>query len=352
MTAVTAPPPAALPGQSPGRAGGPRPPDVVEQAPAISRRARLAGWSASFLLLAAVVLVASHLAEEREMAALMRRAQPAWLLAAAVLQLATYSCAAGVWHRVLSRAGARRRLAELFPLGLAQLFTDQAVPSVGLSGNLLVVKGLVRRGVGRPLAVGAVLVNLVASRLAYSLALAGALTVLGWRGELGPALLAAALVFTLVAVLPLLLLLPLRHRLGGVAARLRRFALVRPLAEALAEAPGSLLADRGLLVQTTGLELAIFLLDASTLGVMLLAVGAPAAPPLVFAAFVMASVAGTLAFVPGGVGIFEGASVAALHLLGVPIVAALAATLLLRGFTFWLPMLPGLWLARRELRAR
>jgi hypothetical protein len=31
---------------------------------------------------------------------------------------------------------------------------------------------------------------------------------------------------------------------------------------------------------------------------------------------------------------------------------ALAATLLLRGFTFWLPMLPGLWLARRELRGR
>lgn len=31
---------------------------------------------------------------------------------------------------------------------------------------------------------------------------------------------------------------------------------------------------------------------------------------------------------------------------------ALAATLLLRGPTLWLPMLPGLWLMRRELRAR
>jgi hypothetical protein len=28
---------------------------------------------------------------------------------------------------------------------------------------------------------------------------------------------------------------------------------------------------------------------------------------------------------------------------------AVAATLLLRGFTLWLPMLPGLWLARREM---
>jgi len=29
-----------------------------------------------------------------------------------------------------------------------------------------------------------------------------------------------------------------------------------------------------------------------------------------------------------------------------------AATLMLRGLTFWLPMLPGVWLARREVGGR
>jgi uncharacterized membrane protein YbhN (UPF0104 family) len=53
--------------------------------------------------------------------------------------------------------------------------------------------------------------------------------------------------------------------------------------------------------------------------------------------------------VPGGVGTFEGTCVVVLRSHGVPLEAALAATLLLRGFTFWLPMAPGLWLARREL---
>ncbi len=38
-----------------------------------------------------------------------------------------------------------------------------------------------------------------------------------------------------------------------------------------------------------------------------------------------------------------------LHLFSVPLEAALASVLLLRGFTFWLPMIPGLWLARREM---
>ncbi|MDN7151711.1 lysylphosphatidylglycerol synthase domain-containing protein [Paraburkholderia sp. WS6] len=56
---------------------------------------------------------------------------------------------------------------------------------------------------------------------------------------------------------------------------------------------------------------------------------------------------------PVGLGTFEAASVAMLSLLGVSVEAARAGTLLLRGLTFWLPMLPGIWLARREIsRAR
>jgi uncharacterized membrane protein YbhN (UPF0104 family) len=50
-----------------------------------------------------------------------------------------------------------------------------------------------------------------------------------------------------------------------------------------------------------------------------------------------------------GLGTFEATCVAMLRTLGVPLEAALMATLLLRGFTLWLPMLPGLLLARREL---
>jgi uncharacterized membrane protein YbhN (UPF0104 family) len=42
--------------------------------------------------------------------------------------------------------------------------------------------------------------------------------------------------------------------------------------------------------------------------------------------------------------------VTTLKLIGVPVAAGLAATLLFRFFTFWLPMAPGLILARRETR--
>jgi glycosyltransferase 2 family protein len=44
-----------------------------------------------------------------------------------------------------------------------------------------------------------------------------------------------------------------------------------------------------------------------------------------------------------------GARTLMLALLGMPLEAALSATILLRGVTFWLPMVPGVLIARREL---
>ena len=55
----------------------------------------------------------------------------------------------------------------------------------------------------------------------------------------------------------------------------------------------------------------------------------------------LSTLARTLGVVPGGLGVFEAVSVTTLKLIGVPVAAGLAATLLFRFFTFWLPMAPG-----------
>jgi uncharacterized membrane protein YbhN (UPF0104 family) len=60
----------------------------------------------------------------------------------------------------------------------------------------------------------------------------------------------------------------------------------------------------------------------------------------------LASVAETVSLIPGGVGTFDAACVGLLNFLEVPLETALAGTLLLRGFTLWLPLLPGLYLLR------
>ena len=116
----------------------------------LKQKRTAAAWMLGMLLLATFIAVTAHHIEGRRFAELLRRAQPAWLGAAAALQVVTYLCAAAVWQRALRRnGGVRRSVRSLAPLGLAKLFADQALPSTGLSGTLLVVRGLLRRGIPR-----------------------------------------------------------------------------------------------------------------------------------------------------------------------------------------------------------
>jgi len=99
-------------------------------------------------------------------------------------------------------------------------------------------------------------------------------------------------------------------------------------------------------------QLATIVNDALTMWVLLLALGVHAPLPLVFASFMVSTLLRTVSIVPAGIGPFEAASVATLTLANVPITAALAATLAFRALSFWLPLGPGLWLARAATRRR
>jgi uncharacterized protein (TIRG00374 family) len=117
--------------------------------------------------------------------------------------------------------------------------------------------------------------------------------------------------------------------------------------DAVGAAPVDVLHSRWFWCRAFVLQVAVLLLDGSTLFVLLVAVGAQPHPVAVLGSFMMATaVTGTLPL-PGNLGTFEAALVAMLHLAGVRIEPALAAALLLRGFTIWLPMIPGLWYSRR-----
>jgi hypothetical protein len=309
-----------------------------------------AAWLTGALLLLALVLVVAHVGEGRRFVELLREARPGWLGVAALLQAGTYVCAAGVWQRALRANGVRLGVGGLVPLGLAKLFADQALPSVGLSGTLLVVRALLRRGISRGIAVTVMLAGLMSYYVAYAFAVAVSLAVLWRHGEFHRALVALAFVFALPAAGAPLAIFWLRGRAGRSLPRpLLRLPGARALLDALAQAPHGAIFGPRLACETSVLEFAVFLLDAATLEATLLAVGIPLAPGATFACFIIASMVASIAWVPGGLGTFEGTCVAMLHVHGVGLEAALAAVLLLRGFSFWLPMLPGLWIARREM---
>jgi hypothetical protein len=309
-------------------------------------------WLSGGLLLVAVGIVIARRGEELRFADLLKHARPSWLLLAAILQAGTYACAAGAWQRVLMRQHIRTSLWQLIPLGLAKLFMDQMVPSAGLSGTLLVVRALKRRGVPDGASVSAVVVGLLGFHLAYGLALATALVLLAMSGDLTHRMLSLTILagFLIGAMIVALLRLS-QGRRGPVRGLLMRIPGFKGFLQELNDVPKEALHDRTLLLQTTGLQFGIFVLDAATLGVCLAALGTTASFPGLFVALVIASLVATITIIPSGLGTFDVTLLGMLHLTGVSVTIGVGAVLLFRGFTLMLPLLPGLWLARREMKA-
>jgi uncharacterized protein (TIRG00374 family) len=315
-----------------------------------SRRLWLA-WLSGVLLLGVVAIVISRRGEELRFADLLKQAHPGWLLLAVLLQIGTYACAAGAWQRVLARQKIHTSLWQLIPLGLAKLFMDQVVPSAGLSGTLLVVRALKRRGVPDGASVAAVVVGLLGFHLAYGLALVTAIVLLALSGDLSRRMLAIAIVSTLlIAVMIVALLWLARGRKGPVKRWLMRIPMLKGFLQELHDAPKEALHDKPLLLETTLLQFGIFVLDAATVSICLAALGATASVTGVFAALVIASLVATLTPIPSGLGTFDATMLAMLHLVGISTTVGVGAVLLFRGFTLMLPLFPGLWLARREMR--
>jgi uncharacterized protein (TIRG00374 family) len=315
-----------------------------------SRLRSLGLWAMGLVGFVAVVLVALHFGSLQRMLELARSARPGWLLVAFVAQGATYLSAAFVWRQALQCAGHPLPLRALVPLGIAKVFTDQVLPSGGISGTMLVVRGLIRRRVPAGIAMAAMLVGLVSYDGAYLIVVLASASALWIQHRMNLPLVIGVAIFVVVTIAVPAAVLALkrwgqRKPIAWVSKCLGGTALLQELTDA----PTELLRSPWLLMQTVALQLAIFLLDAMTLWLAFNAVGEVPALWVVFVSFAIASMVATIGPIPVGLGTFEATSVGMLSLLGVSIEAALAGTLLLRGLTFWLPMLPGLWLARREL---
>jgi glycosyltransferase 2 family protein len=317
-----------------------------------ARKRGEAAWAVGLLCLLVVVLVVVRASSLERSIALARAARPGWLLIALAAQVGTYLCAALVWRQPLRDSGYPLSMRVLVRLGIVKIFTDQALPSAGLGGSLMAIRGLLRHGVPRTIALTALLSSLLSRDIAFLMVVFVSAAMLSLHHAAGIALFVGVGVFLLVLLLvPAMLFALRRWNRNPYVSLLGKWLHLSRLIESFNDVPLDLLLNRRLLVRTIALQLAIFLLDAGTLWLALGAVGAPTRFWAAFASFVVASMVTTVGPVPVGLGTFEAASVGMLRLLGVPIEAALAATLLLRGFTFWLPMLPGVWLARIELRA-
>jgi uncharacterized protein (TIRG00374 family) len=308
-------------------------------------------WFLAVLLIAGLVIAVLHWGDVKRFGKLLTEAKPLWLLAAAALQLATYFGLAAQWWLVLRRGRTPEEGTDLFRLTLAKHFADQVVPTAGMSGNVLLVDRLVSFGVPRENAIAALLLQIIAYYFSYALGALWVLVVLWWKSRMSLLLTGAVLVFLVVAAgIPALTLWLHKRGREKLPRFLANWSKTKSFFQIIGEAPARLVRNPQLIGSLTALNLAVFIADAATMQACIHALGVHAPLSAGYVAFMMASIAVILGPIPMGLGSFEAVSIAMLRLFGVPFEAAVSATLLFRGFTLWLPLLPGGLLLRRELK--
>lgn len=315
-------------------------------------RAGWRGWFVGAMIAAALVGAVLHWGELENFAGLVRRARPGWLLLALGLQLSTYAAVALGWRLVLERAEGRRPpMAALLRIALSKLFADQALPTAGMGGNVLLVDQLMALGAARGTAVAALLLSMIGYYASYLLFALAALFLLWLHGHATPLMVGLVTSLVLVAIAIPALALWLRARGSRpLPPRIERIGFIRGLLETVGKAPAALLGDRRLLLRVTACNAAIFAADSATLFACLHALGVPVGLPTALIAFILASIVVTLGPIPLGLGSFELVCTGMLRLLGVGLEASLAGTLMLRVLILWVPLVPGMVLLRGLVR--
>jgi len=308
---------------------------------------RWLSWILGVAAIAALVVFVVQLSEERAFMSMLERANPWWVIVAFALQLLTYAAEGAIWRIIARRTGATLSIGAAFRLSVTKLFVDQSLPSGGLSGAAVVAGALERRGIGRPIAIATLVVDIVGYYVAYLVALVSALVISRVQGHAGIVVVFPAVLFSSFAAAVIVVLLVFAGRGARSGAKPAWIPFLRRALLVIRRADRDVVRDLRNLLAAASLELAIILLDAATVWTLIRALGFDAPVVGVYAAFLVASLFRTISITPAGLGAFEAASVIALENAGVPLAVALSATLLFRGLSFWLPMLPGLVLARQ-----
>jgi Mg2+-importing ATPase len=304
-------------------------------------------WLVGVAALTTVITLGLRFSEGRAFLELAARAQPGWLLVGAVLQAGTYVTEGAIWFVISATATSRLRFGTTTRISLAKLFVDQALPSAGLSGSMVTVSALRAHGVPRRTVAAAIGLECAGFHSAHAAALGAALALGIARGHMNPFLMAGAALFVLVSISAAIAIVGIAGGAWRPWRWVRRITPMSRLFKFLQQANKHLVRSPRLLAVTFGLQLLIIALDTATMLAVIRSLGAAVPSTGVFLSFMTSSLLRTVGVVPGGLGTFDASSVVTLRMAGATLPVALSATLLFRGLSYWLPLLPGLWYARR-----
>ena len=310
-----------------------------------ARRRDRTGWLWALALAIGGLLLISQAPSLADAVAALVSVEPTWLLAGTALVIIRLAVAAISLQAVVTpRIGIRDGLS----LQLACTFVSRVTPE-GVGWVVVTQRHLERIGVPRPAAMAAIALKVAASGVTRVAIIVAVLAVVGTAEPVHlklPAidpLLLALVPVSLIGILVIALVLR-RHALAILRLAVAAVEAAWIGLRALAHEPARIVV---LLVSTAAMTMLAILV----LGVSAAASGADVPLIDVFVVYLASSAISALSPTPGNLGATELAFTAGFVAIGVLPGPALAAVLLYRLLTFWLPILPGL-VAYRYLAAR
>ena len=332
----------------------------------VARRggARHLAWVAVRILLVAAVaylgveLVIANSAELSGAASFLDRARWDWIAAAALAEVVSYLAFVQLQRRLLLAGGVRTPIGAMTAITLAGNAMNTTLPGGGAFATVFAYRQFRRRGADEALTTWTVVAFTLLTALTLALLAVAGLWVSGSDGPVAglwpliPLLLAipVALVAILLrpGVLSAVTVPPLRwvRRVTG----LPRVDPV-PVVHGLVERLGAVTPGIGDWVAGFGWALGNWLTDCLCLVLAFAAVGAGVPWRGLLVAYGAAQVAANLPITPGGLGVVEGSLTIALVAYGGSTAGSVAAVLLYRILSFWVPMPLG-WMAWAGLRVQ
>lgn len=314
--------------------------------------------------LVAFSFVVFYFKDIREDFLLFREVEVRWVVLALLAQLGTYLFNALVYYDLLGiyKLTSFFKIPTLLQANVVTLFFNQSVPSVGLSGNAFYFSFLSKRGVSYERAFSLVLVELICFYLALIFAFMMLLGVVGFSERLFFfVLLWGILAYGVLAVC--ITELGDEGVVKKILGYIRRFSLGKKILSLFQRIPTEVkelhtveppwnifLKNKRASFAAVAFQFCILLFDSLTIYALFKGLQVDISFFKVFMGFMLTKALTSFPTSPGGLIVYESSMTFLYVTLGVPLSAAVTATLLYRVLSFWLPMPFGLFFYRRLSR--
>jgi len=271
------------------------------------------------------------------------------------------------FQRIFKIFGIPKGFLNMFKLDLSSLATGVVVPSLGVSGSLVFIEDADKNGYSKAKAFAGASLFLVTDYLAISILLVMNLLLFWFSGFMRPQVLIPVCLFLILTCLALYVVFLASAR----KSKARNFILklMKPFSGIIKKiiknsydphyVTEKILNEFSLITKTVredpkhyifavATALVMHLTRAIALFLVFLALGYQIEPQVLLSGYVVGSVLVVISPTPNGIGFVEGGMVLIFTSLGVPANIAGTATIIYRGFQFWLPFFIGLFFVQQN----